>query len=172
MADVSWTNKDNGALLETKSNHRLKFAAGGILMLAAIVFLVVNAVRGNTQLYKTVAEFYSQQAELEGRDLRVAGWVMGDSIKFTQIDAATSRLEFEIVDDYFNPNLRLKVVAMNEPMPDLLQDQAQALIEGRAGDDGVFMVNKGGLMLKCPTRYEELDPAGHPKDVTFSGNNQ
>ncbi len=173
MADVSWTNESgNTVLLGSKSNNRVKFAIGGLLMFAAIVFLVVNAVRGNTQLYKTVAEFYSQQEELQGRDLRVAGWVMGDSIKFTQIDAATSRLEFEIVDDYNNPNLRLKVVAMNEPMPDLLQDQAQALVEGRAGEGGVFLVNPGGLMLKCPTRYEELDPAGHPSGVTFSGNNQ
>lgn len=171
MADVSWTNENESALLQNKGNNRVKFIAGGLLMFAAIVFLVVNAVRGNTQLYKTVAEFYGEQAELVGRDLRVAGWVIGDTIKFEQLDAATSRLEFEIVDDYFNPGQRLKVVAMNEAMPDLLQDQAQALVEGRAGEDGVFMVNPGGLMLKCPTRYEELDPAGHPDGVSVGGGN-
>ncbi len=172
MADVSWTNNDDHALLKSKSNNRVKFIVGGVLMLAAIAFLVVNAMSGNTQLYKTVAEFYNEQPQLVGRDLRVAGWVMGDSIKFTQIDATTSRLEFEIVDDYFNPDQRLKVVAMNEAMPDLLQDQAQALVEGRAGGDGVFMVNPGGLMLKCPTRYEEMDPAGHPDGVPVGGSTQ
>jgi cytochrome c-type biogenesis protein CcmE len=165
MADVSWTNNESGALLKEKGSNRLKFIIGGVAMLGAIVFLVINAVSGNTQLYKTVEEFYSEQGQLVGRDLRVAGWVMGDSIKFEQIDTTTSRLEFEIVDDYNNPHQRLKVVAMNEAMPDLLQDQAQALVEGRAGENGVFMVNPGGLMLKCPTRYEELDPAGHPDGV-------
>jgi hypothetical protein len=89
--------------------------------------------------------------------LRIAGWVLGDSIQFTQIDATTTRLEFDIVDDFNNPGTRLHVIAMNEPKPDTLQNQAQALVEGRA-ENGVFMVNQGGLLLKCPTRYEELEP--------------
>ncbi len=172
MADVSWTNNDDSALLKNKTNNRIKFIIGGVIMLAAIAFLVINAMSGNTQLYKTVEEFYNEQSLLMGRDLRVAGWVMGDSIKFEQIDATTSRLEFEIVDDYNNPHQRLKVVAMNEAMPDLLQDQAQALVEGRADANGVFMVNPGGLMLKCPTRYEEMDPADHPDGVPVGGNTQ
>jgi cytochrome c-type biogenesis protein CcmE len=92
--------------------------------------------------------------------LRVSGIVVGDSIKFMQIDATTSRLEFDIVDDLGNPGQRLHIVAMNEPMPDLLQNEAQALVEGRADEGGVFLANEGGLFLKCPTRYEE---AGAPE---------
>ena len=129
--------------------------------MAAIAFLVVNAMSGNTQLYKTVDEFYAEQSRLTGRDLRVAGMVIGDSIEFTQIDAVTSRLEFDIVDDLQNPGQRLHVVAMNEPKPDLLQHEAQALIEGHADESGVFQANPGGLLLKCPTRYEELEPTAN-----------
>ena len=169
MADVGWTNEKGTALSSSNSNNRIKFAVGGVIMLAAIVFLVINAMSGNTQLYKTVEEYYAEQSDLVGRDLRVGGWVMGDSIQFTQIDATTSRLEFDIVDNYENPGQRLHVVAMNEPMPDLLQDQAQALIEGQPDETGVFMVNTGGLLLKCPTRYEEMDPSGHPDGVPVDG---
>lgn len=168
MADVSWTNTGDQTQLEAKSSNRLKFVVGGLVMLAAIVFLVINAMSGNTQLYKTVEEFHTEQAQLVGRDLRVAGWVLGDTIRYEQIDATTSRLEFEIVDDYGNPAQRLRIVAWNEPMPDLLQDEAQALVEGRADADGTFVVNPGGLMLKCPTRYEEMDPAGHPDGVSVN----
>lgn len=157
MAETTWTNKGDATLLEKKDN-RLKFAVGGVLLLAAVAYLVINAVSGNTQLYKTVGEFYSEQSRLAGRDLRVAGWVVGDSIIFTQIDSVTTRLEFDIVDDMANPGQRLHVVAMNEPKPDLLQNQAQALVEGRADESGVFQANPGGLMLKCPTRYEEMQP--------------
>ncbi len=160
MADTTWTNSNETALLDSK-NNRMKFVVGGVLMIAAIIFLVVNAVSGNTQLYKTVDEFYAEQGRLTGRDLRVAGWVIGDSIQYTQIDETTSRLEFDIVDDIQNPGQTLHVIAMNEPKPDLLQHQAQALVEGSANETGVFMSNPGGLMLKCPTRYEELDPAQH-----------
>lgn len=164
MADTTWTNDVQFGGSDGK-NNRLKFAVGGVLLLAAVVFLIVNAASGNTQLYKTVDEFYAEQTRLVGRDLRVAGMVMGDSIQFTQIDASTSRLEFDIVDDSKNPGQRLHVVAINEPMPDLLQQDAQALIEGSADENGVFYANRGGLLLKCPTRYEEMDPADHPDGV-------
>ncbi len=156
MTETTWTNTGETELLQPKAN-RLKFIVGGVLLLAAIVFLVVNAMTGSTQLFKTVDEFYADQSRLVGRDLRVSGRVIGDSIQFTQIDAATTRLEFDIVDDLDNPGQRLHIVAMNEPMPDLLQHEAEALVEGRADESGVFLVNSGGLLLKCPTRYEELE---------------
>ena len=147
MADVTWQNTDDSLVLEKPRRNRLFFVAGGVLLLAAVVFLVVNAMSGNTQLYKTVGEFYAEQDRLVGRDLRVAGWVIGDSIQYTQIDAQNSRLEFDIVDDLNNPTQKLHVVALNEPKPDLLQNQAQALVEGRADTNGVFNANPGGLML-------------------------
>lgn len=162
MGQTDWTT-EKGELIEPRSN-RLKFVVGGVLIAAAIIFLVANAMADSTQLYKTVDEFHAEQDRLGDRDLRVSGMVVGESIEFTQIDATTSRLEFDIVDDLQNPEQRLHIVAMNEPMPDLLQHEAQAMVEGRAGENGVFEANPGGLFLKCPTRYEEAGPqqaAGH-----------
>lgn len=157
MAQATWTNEE-GITTQPRSN-RLKYVVGGVLMFAAIGFLVFNAMRGNTQLYVTVDEYYAQQSQFAGRDLRVSGWVLGDSIKYTQIDATNSRLEFDIVDDINNPGQRLRIVALNEPMPDLLQHEAQALVEGQA-QNNEFTANPGGLFLKCPTRYEEVQPEG------------
>jgi cytochrome c-type biogenesis protein CcmE len=156
MAQATWTKEEKAAVEKPKSN-RIKFIVGGLLMAAAIVFLIINAIQGSTQLYVTVDEYYAQQNKLAGRDLRVSGLVIGDSIQFTQIDDITSRLEFDIVDDLTNPGQRLHIVAINEPMPDLLQHEAQALVEGSA-EGSVFNANPGGLFLKCPTRYEELEP--------------
>jgi cytochrome c-type biogenesis protein CcmE len=157
MAEASWTKKETTDLAEKSNNGRLKFIIGGAVLIGAIVFLVVNAMSGNTQLYKTVDEFYGDKARLTGRDLRVAGWVIGDSISYQQIDATTSLLEFDIVDDLQAPGNRLHIVVHNEPKPDLLQHEAQALVEGRADENGVFTSIPGGLMLKCPTRYEEME---------------
>ena len=147
MADVTWQNTDESLVLEKPRRNRLMFAMGGVVLIAAVVFLVVNAMSGSTQLYKTVGEFYAEQSRLTGRDLRVAGWVIGDSIVYTQIDAHNSRLEFDIVDDLNNRTQKLHVVALNEPKPDLLQNEAQALVEGKADASGVFQSNPGGLML-------------------------
>ncbi len=158
MAEASWTKKENAEVTEKSQSGRLKFIIGGAVLLAAIAFLVVNAMSGNTQLYKTVDEFYADKSRLVGRDLRVAGWVVGDTINYEQIDSMNSRLEFDIVDDLSAPGNRLHIVVHNEPRPDLLQHEAQALVEGRADQNGVFTAIPGGLMLKCPTRYEEMEP--------------
>lgn len=160
MAEASWTKKEDIEVEDKAQNGRLKFIIGGVVLIGAIAFLVINAMSGNTQLYKTVDEFYGDKARLVGRDLRVAGWVIGDTISYTQIDSMNSRLEFDVVDDLENPGNRLHIVVHNEPRPDLLQHEAQALVEGRADANGVFTAIPGGLMLKCPTRYEEMEAGG------------
>lgn len=157
MAEASWTKKENAELAEKTPSGRWKFIVAGVVLIGAIAFLVANAMSGNTQLYKTVDEFYADKSRLVGRDLRVAGWVIGDSIKYEQIDDTNSRLEFDIVDDLNAPGNRLHIVVLNEPKPDLLQHEAQALVEGKADQNGVFTAIPGGLMLKCPTRYEEME---------------
>ena len=73
MAESTWTNPE-AALLQPRTS-RLKYVIGGLLILAALAFLVINAAQGNTQLFITVEEFYSRQSELAGRDLKVAGIV-------------------------------------------------------------------------------------------------
>jgi len=51
------------------------------------------------------------------------------------------------------PRLQVEYVG---PLPDLLRDEAQAIVTGHVGDDGVFYADE--LLLKCPTRYEEAVP--------------
>lgn len=50
---------------------------------------------------------------------------------------------------------RMQVVYVG-PKPDLLRDEAQAIMTGKLGDDGVFYADE--LLLKCPTKYEEAVP--------------
>ena len=73
MADVTWQNDDESLVLEPPRRNRLIFIVGGVLLISAVIFLVVNAMSGNTQLYKTVGEFYAEQDRLiafTGRDPR------------------------------------------------------------------------------------------------------
>jgi len=50
---------------------------------------------------------------------------------------------------------RMKIVYVG-PMPDLLRHEAQAIVTGRLGEDGLFHADE--LLLKCPTKYEEAIP--------------
>jgi cytochrome c-type biogenesis protein CcmE len=56
-----------------------------------------------------------------------------------------------------DPNANRVDVVYIGPMPDLLRHEAQAIVTGRLGEDGVF--NADELLLKCPTRYEDEIPA-------------
>lgn len=156
MTDTTWTTKQKE--LEKPKRNSLKFIIGGVLIAAALGFLIYNALSDTQQYYVTVNEYYANPAKYQDRDLRLTAFVLGDSIKFTQIDDFTSRLEFDIADDINNPTQVMRIVAMNEPVPDLLQHEAQAVVEGSIGADGAMHANPGGLLLKCPTRYEEAGP--------------
>ena len=64
-------------------------------------------------------------------------------------------LAFVLHDAVDNPGAILKV-EHNGPIPDLLQNEAQAIMTGRLGQDGVFYADE--LLLKCPTKYDEALP--------------
>jgi cytochrome c-type biogenesis protein CcmE len=94
--------------------------------------------------------------------------VLGDTIQY---DPETLTIEFTVAhipaqfddlakalhDAAENPNAtRIPVVVKNQVKPDLLQHEAQAILEGELGEDGIFYAT--GLLLKCPSRYEEAAP--------------
>lgn len=142
----------------------VKFLIGGVLILAAVAFLIVTAIQSAAQYSYTVQDVLDRQATLaDGKTtVRVSGFVIGDSIEY---DPRAFKLSFDIVsthDELEAPQRILHVVADGHPRPDLLQHEAQATLTGRLGADGVFYVAPGNdsLLLKCPTRYEQaLTPA-------------
>jgi cytochrome c-type biogenesis protein CcmE len=157
---------------QSGSTGRTKFIVGGLLIVAAIVYLIYSSTAASAQYFLTVDEVAMQGAEVYDRDLRVSGAVMGDTIEY---DPQTLTLKFTVAhipgdnaeieaqgglalvlhDAVVNPGHTLQVVH-NGPMPDLLQNEAQAIMTGRLGEDGVFYADE--LLLKCPTKYEEALP--------------
>ena len=55
-----------------------------------------------------------------------------------------------------DPNRTRIEVVYNGVKPDLLRNEAQAIMTGRLGQDGKFYADE--LLLKCPTKYEEAVP--------------
>jgi len=113
---------------------------------------------------KRVDELLSDAA-YQGRTVRIAGAVDGESIDY---DSERAIIRFEIVNipnEYedlatalrealLDKNARrLKIVVEDAAIPDLLQHEAQAILTGALGRDGVFAATE--LLLKCPSRFEE-----------------
>jgi cytochrome c-type biogenesis protein CcmE len=151
----------------------MKFFFGGFLIIAAIVYLIATSATANAQYFMTVDEIKNQGAALYGRELRVSGAVIGDSIKY---DSQGLKLSFTVAHMPGNQNEidaqggmsavlhaavtdtsrnQLKVIYIGVK-PDLMKNEAQAIMTGKLGKDGIFYANE--LLLKCPTRYQEALP--------------
>lgn len=153
---------------------RMKFIIGGTLILAAVVYLIASSTQANAEYFMTVNELKSQGSNLVGKNLRVSGAVIGQSIQY---DPQTLTLRFEVAHvpgdnreidaegglaavlhaAVTDPNRARIQVIYTGPKPDLLKDEAQAIMTGQYGADGVFHADE--LLLKCPTKYQEAVPS-------------
>jgi cytochrome c-type biogenesis protein CcmE len=148
---------DQPEATQTGSSGRAKFIIGGLLIVAAIVYLIVTSTQASAQYFLTVDELANRKGSEIGRDVRVSGAVLGDTIEY---DADTLTLKFslaKVLNDAVNdPNRTQLQVVYIGPKPDLLRHEAQAIMTGKMGEDGVFYADE--LLLKCPTKYEEAVP--------------
>lgn len=150
-----------------------KFFIGGAFIFAAIIFLIATSTQASAEYFMTVDELNAEGAAAVNKSVRLSGAVLGDTIQY---DASTLTLTFEIAHvpgdnadieaqgglaavlhkAVIDPSrARIKVV-YEGVMPDLLRNEAQAIMTGKLGEDGVFHAEE--LLLKCPTKYEEAVP--------------
>ena len=127
----------------TALRARSKFIIGGAIIVLALGYLIVSSIGGSTAYYLTVEEVKAQ-GPLE-RTVRVAGTVMGETIEW---NAQELMLKFKIADDSGS-----LAVVYSGPRPDMLRDDAEAVVEGRYIEGESFEANN--LLLKCPSKYEE-----------------
>ena len=158
---------------QAAKSNRLKYFIGGGLFLIAVIFLIISATRATAEFFITVRELKETEEDLTGQNLRVSGAVIGNSIAY---DSASNELQFVIahipgkddeiraagglsivlhqaVVDPHSP--RLMVVYQGAP-PDMLRDEAQAILTGTLDSEGVFLAEE--LLLKCPSKYEDAVP--------------
>ena len=153
--------------------QRTKFILGGILILAAVIYLIASSTKASAEYFMTVDEVKAEGAAAVGKSLRLSGAVLGDTIKY---DADTLTLTFDVahvagdnveieaqgglakvLDDAVNDPTRQHIsIVYIGPKPDLLRGEAQAIMTGKLGEDGVFHADE--LLLKCPTKYEQAVP--------------
>lgn len=161
-------------MTRNKFVNRGKFIIGGLLIVAAIIYLIVSNSSANAQYFVTVNEMLSGGASMEGKQLRVSGAVIGDTIQY---DSKTLELRFTVANvpgdnkeieaqgglaavlhEAVVDTSRTRVeVVYYGAKPDLLRNEAQAIMTGRLGADGIFYADE--LLLKCPTKYEQAVPS-------------
>lgn len=153
---------------------KLKFVLGGALIVAAIIYLIVSSTQANAQYYYTIDEVTSNPSKVMGREIRVSGAVLGETIQY---DAEHLKLTFVVAnvsgdldeiekagglaealhEATLDPSRSRLTVIYDGPRPDLLKNEAQAIMTGTLDENGVLHAQE--LLLKCPSRYDEELPA-------------
>lgn len=158
---------------QTAPANRTKFILGGLLIVVAVIYLIASSTQAAAQYYLTIDELVVKGESYGDRDIKVSGAVVGDSVSYDtetltlSFTAANVPADLDEIEDagglaavlhdaVMNPNAsRIEVVYVG-PKPDLLRHEAQAIVTGRVGEDGVFYADE--LLLKCPTRYDDEVP--------------
>jgi len=145
----------------------------GLLIVAAVAYLIVSSTGSAAHYFLTVEELQAMGDDAIGRNVTVSGAVLGDSIVY---DSSVPRVTFTIVQVPGDPQeveaagglAAVLHTAVNSPdaprlqvvyedvQPDLLQHEAQAIVRGWLNEDGRLHADE--VLLRCPTRYEEEVP--------------
>jgi len=152
---------------------RSKFILGGMFILAAVVYLIFSSTQQSAEYFLTIDELKAKGNQIVDKNLRLSGAVIGDSIQY---DPQTLTLTFDVAHvpgdnaeieaqgglaevlrvAIADPTRARVTVVYVGPKPDLLRSEAQAIMTGHLGTDGIFYADE--LLLKCPTKYEEAVP--------------
>jgi cytochrome c-type biogenesis protein CcmE len=152
---------------------KFKFIIAGLLIVAAAVYLIVSNTGSTAHYFLTVEELQALGDDALDRNITVSGAVLGDTIVY---DASIPRVTFTVVQVPGDPKeveqagglAKVLHAAVNDPdaprleivyadvKPDLLENEAQAIVRGQLGKDDRFYADE--VLLKCPSRYEEDVP--------------
>ncbi len=165
---------ENHLASHARSKSRLKFIIGGALIIAAVVYLIISSTQANAEYFLTIDELKSKEPAILGKDVRISGAVIGNSIQY---DPQNLTLKFTIANvpgdnnqitaqgglaavlhaAVIDPKRTRLVVIYKGAKPDLLKNEAQAIVTGKLSEDGNFYASE--LLLKCPTKYQDALPA-------------
>ena len=140
---------------------KFRFVIGVALVVAAIAYLIVTAVRNTAEYYLTVNEARTRQVELSGQMLRVAGRVVPGTIEW---DPSSLTLKFAIAEPPQGDGppvvtrvttttlapARFMIVSRGQPKPDMFAAGRDVIVEGILKDK---TIEARQVLTSCPSKY-------------------
>lgn len=134
-----------------------KFIVAGALIIGAIVYLIFSGINSSMVYYYSVSELLASADDLDGKGVRVSGYVAPGTIHRSP---GTSEIEFLVFEKQSD---RRVPVVYRGIVPDTFKDNAEVVVEGTyQADQKRFHANT--LLAKCPSKYESQGDQ-HPDDV-------
>lgn len=127
--------------------NRLPLLLLGIAVVGTIVAVGYTMFTRSVVYYRTPTEVL----RMPGERVRLSGEVVDGSIT---TDPSAGTVSFAVSD-----GTSTVPIVYRGPMPDTLRDEAEAVVEGELGSDGVFHADV--LFAKCPSKFEaKVSPGG------------
>jgi len=111
--------------------------------LTLLFFVTVSST--DTQYYKHVDEVMTHPGQWYGKGLQLHGFVVDGSIE-KRPDSLDYRFKIKNGDASV-------LATYTGTLPDTFKDGSEVVLKGKLGPAG-FQVEPGGVMAKCPSRYE------------------
>ena len=131
---------------------KARFAAGITVIVACVLYLVASGLRKSAMYYFTVTELEARDTDLIGQRIKLAGKVFPGSVREVE---GLRLIEFEVYEpsgeDPPSAASRRRV-RYRGIVPDTFKDEADVVLEGVTGKDGMFVADT--LLAKCPSKYE------------------
>jgi cytochrome c-type biogenesis protein CcmE len=139
--------------------HRyIKIGATVSVLLLAFAGLMWTSLREGTEYFKNIDEVIDNKPAWEGKRLQLHGYVVpGTWMKNTK----TLEYRFKVQNNPARQAVSGGVVdaAYTGILPDTFKDEAEVVLKGRFSPNGGFEVDTGGVMAKCPSKYQEQEKA-------------
>jgi cytochrome c-type biogenesis protein CcmE len=126
------------------SKKTVRVSLSAVIILGALSFLMYTSISEGAEYYKYVDEVMVDPKQWEGKPLRVHGYVLGEPT----VNQRTLEYRFTIQSGGKTMNATFR----GSP-PDTFKEDSEVVLKGTLTPEG-FVVAKGGIMAKCPSRYE------------------
>ncbi len=134
------------------THRNIKIAVTSIVLFLAFAGLMWTTLAEGTEYYKHVEEVQADLESWKGKRLQLHGFVVPGSI---MVNPTTLEYRFKVESKGSVMNASYKGI-----VPDTFtKEGAEVVMRGRLTDEG-FHAETGGIMAKCPSKYEEAESAG------------
>jgi len=135
-----------------KMSAGMKFAAGALLIVASVGYLMASGIKKTGQYFLTPSELTRRVAgdpTFYDVGMKVGGHVVRGTVTK---DVATQTLRFNVSD-----GAATYPVTFHGLPPDTFNDSVEVVVEGRLKKDGV--IHATNVLAKCGSRYEAVPKA-------------
>jgi cytochrome c-type biogenesis protein CcmE len=127
------------------SKKAVRVSVSAVVILSAVTWLMISTISEGAEYYKTVDEVMADPQAWQGKRMQVHGFVLGDPM------VKTSTLEYRFT---MHNNGKVIQAEYTGVVPDNFKADADVVVKGKIGADGVIRIERGGITAKCPSKYE------------------